>query len=47
MNFAKELMEGHVFLKICWNTNKFVQRKVRLSEDETKILWVCDPFQGE
>jgi len=34
-------------LKICRSTNKFVQRKVFLSEDETRIQWVCDPPQDE
>lgn len=36
-------MKGDVFIKFCKNTNKFVQRKLYLSDDETKILWVTDP----
>lgn len=39
-------MEGGIFLKICKNTNKFVQRKIYLSPDESKILWVSDPPKG-
>jgi len=34
-------------LKICRNTTKFVQRKVYISEDETKINWICDPPKGD
>lgn len=40
-------MKGDIFLKICKSTNKFVQRKVFLSEDETKLQWVCDPPKEE
>ena len=34
LNLTKDLMKGDVFLKVCKNTNKFVQRKIYLSEDE-------------
>ena len=40
-------MKGDVFLKECKNTNKFVQRKIFLSNDEEKILWVSDPQKSE
>lgn len=40
-------MKGDVFLKVCKNTNKFVQRKIFLSNDEEKILWVSDPQKSE
>ena len=40
---AKDLMKGDVFLKVCKNTNKFVQRKISLSPDQEKVLWICDP----
>jgi hypothetical protein len=30
---SKELIKGDIFLKICKSTNKFVQRRVFLSED--------------
>lgn len=42
-DFTKDLMKGDVFLKICKNTNKFVQRKIYLSEDQERIYWVSDP----
>ena len=32
--FTKDLMKGDVFLKVCKNTNKFVQRKIYLSKDQ-------------
>jgi hypothetical protein len=31
--YTKDLIKGDVFLKVCKNTNKFVQRKIMLSED--------------
>ena len=37
LNLTKTLMKGDVFLKVCRNTNKFVQRKIFLSEDEKRI----------
>ena len=43
MQLRKDLMKGDVFLKACKNTNKFVQRKIYLSESEDKIFWVTDP----
>lgn len=46
IEISKELMKGDIFLKICKSTNKFVQRKVFLSEDESRIQWVNDPSQG-
>lgn len=46
IEISKELIKGDIFLKVCKNTNKFVQRKVFLSKDETKIQWVCDPPQN-
>jgi hypothetical protein len=39
-------MKGDIFLKICKSTNKFVQRKVFLSENEQRINWICDPPQN-
>ena len=45
--FTKDLMKGDVFLKVCKNTNKFVQRKIYLSKDEEKIFWVCDPVKSQ
>lgn len=33
-DFTKDLMKGHIFLKICRNSNKFVQRKIYLSKDQ-------------
>ena len=32
LNLTKDLIKGDVFLKVCRNTNKFVQRKIYLSE---------------
>ena len=46
LNLTKDLMKGDVFLKVCKNTNKFVQRKLSLSEDEERIEWVNDPPKG-
>lgn len=46
LNLAKDLMKGDVFLKICKSTNKFVQRKVSLSEGEDRIEWINDPPNG-
>jgi hypothetical protein len=43
IEISKELMKGDIFLKICKSTNKFVQRKVFLSKDETRLQWVSDP----
>jgi cytohesin/brefeldin A-inhibited guanine nucleotide-exchange protein len=40
-------MKGDIFLKVCRSTNKFVQRRVFLSEDETKVMWVSDPPQND
>jgi hypothetical protein len=47
IQLSKELINGDIFLKICKSTNKFVQRKVFLSEDELRINWVSDPSKGE
>lgn len=41
------MIKGDIFLKACWSSTKFVQRKVFLSEDESKILWVKDPPEGD
>lgn len=43
LKLTKELKKGDVFLKSCLNTNKFVQRKIYLSDDERRIYWVADP----
>ena len=34
-------------MKVCNNSNKFVQRRVFLSTDETKIQWVKDPPEND
>ena len=47
LNLTKDLMKGDVFLKVCKNTNKFVQRKIYLSENEERILWINDPPKGD
>ena len=44
---SKDLIEGDVFLKACWGSTKLVQRRVYVSEDETKIMWVKDPPEGD
>lgn len=33
LKLTKELKNGDVFLKVCRNTVKFVQRKIYLSDD--------------
>lgn len=43
LKLTKELKQGDVFLKVCRNTIKFVQRKIYLSNDEKRIYWVSDP----
>ena len=47
LKLTKQLKKGDVFLKICRNTVKFVQRKLYLSDDESKILWASDPPSSE
>lgn len=46
LKLTKELKKGDVFLKVCRNTIKFVQRKIFLSDDEKRIYWVSDPPKG-
>lgn len=45
LKLTKDLMKGDVFLKICWSTKKFVQRRIYLSADQQRIEWVCDPHK--
>ena len=50
---TKELMKGDVVLKICREStklpfsspkqSKFVQRRMFLSDDQSRINWVSDP----
>jgi len=37
LKLTNELKKGDVFLKLCRNTSKFVQRKLFLSNDELRI----------
>ena len=37
LKLTNELKKGDVFLKLCRNTPKFVQRKIFLSNDELRI----------
>lgn len=39
LQLTKQLKKGDVFIKICANTIKMVQRKLYLSEDEKRIYW--------
>jgi hypothetical protein len=48
IQLSKELIKGDIFLKVCKSTRKFVQRRIWLSNDESKICWVGDPpVEGE
>lgn len=47
LKLTNELKKGDVFLKLCRNTPKFVQRKIYLSNDETRIEWVSDPIKSD
>ena len=40
-------MKGDVFLKVCYGSKKFVQRKIYLSQDEQRIEWINDPPKSE
>lgn len=37
LKLTNELKKGDIFLKVCRNTPKFVQRKIYLNEDGTRI----------
>lgn len=40
-------MKGDVFLKACYGSKKFVQRKIYLSQDEERIEWISDPPKSD